>query len=167
MVKYLLGALIGIFIFLAIYFSYRKIFLVERFDYSHYKNSSVLAFPPKTALNDSLSTDYKIVLSNLEEKNSSINKRVDDLLIFGGIIITLLLAINIAVYVNAESIVEKHLKENYEKYNQKIKSFADQAEIEFIKLRTQVDLITGLKEKLEITQEIIHDNNDSDRKPKA
>ena len=167
MIKYLLGALIGIFFFLAIYFGYRKILLAERFDYSHYKNYSILAFPPNTPLSDSLSIDYKIVLSNLEEKINSINKRIDDLYIFGGIIITLLLAINVAVYVNAESIVEKFLKENYEKYSQKIKSYSDQAEVEFIKLRTQVELIIGLKEKLEKTQDIIHDNNDTNREPKA
>ena len=149
MIKYLFGALIGILIFLTIYFCYRKIFLVERFDYSHYKNYSILAFPPKTVLGDSLSIDYKIALSNAEEKINSLNKRIDDLYIFGGIIITLLLAINVAVYVNAESIVEKYLKENYQKYNEKIRSFCDEAEIEFIKLRTEAELITDLRAKLE------------------
>ena len=165
--KYLLGAVIGIFILLTIIFCYRKIFVIDRYNGFYYKSISVLVSPSKTNDKDTLLIDYKIALSNLEERNNSTNKRIDDLYIFGGIIITLLLAINISVYVNAESVVNKFLKENYNEYNEKIKNYTEQAEIEFIKLSTEVKIITEFREKIETkqTQEIINDRDDSIRKP--
>jgi hypothetical protein len=159
MIKFLLGVLVGFFILLVIYFCYSKFFIDERFN--NESNNSSISISPKTNQEANSLIEYKIALSNFEEKISSLNKRFDDLLIFEGIIITLLLGISVAVYVNAESIVEKHLKENYEKYNAKIKSYADQSETDFIKLQTQIDLTMDLKEKLAQKQEIIHDANDS------
>lgn len=107
MTKYLFGALIGILILLIIVSFYREIFMVEK-----YKNIPILLKTSKINEKDNLLIDYKIELSNIEEKIISINKRIDDLCIFGGIIVTLLLAINVSVYVNAESVVNKFLKEN-------------------------------------------------------
>jgi hypothetical protein len=163
--KYLLGAAIAIFIFLSIIFFYRKIFVIDKYNDFYYKSISALMSQPKTNDKDSLLTEYKLVLSSLEERNNSTNKRIDDLYIFGAIIITLLLAINISVYVNAESVVNKYLKDNYNIYNEKIKNYADKAEIEFIKLSTEVKIITELREKFETVQpqEIISDKDDSNR----
>jgi|GEM_PF-1932818 len=52
----------------------------------------------------------------LEERIVSVNKRLDDILIFGGIIVTLLLAINAGVFVNAERQVESYMRRNYQVY---------------------------------------------------
>lgn len=72
------------------------------------------------------------------EKLASTNKRLDDVLIFGGIIVTLLLAINVGVYVKAEDEVESHLRKNMgivqEKMNEKL------AEIEQISQKATVHL---------------------------
>ncbi|MDF2380315.1 hypothetical protein JMG10_02465 [Nostoc ellipsosporum NOK] len=51
-----------------------------------------------------------------DEKIVAINKRLDDILIFGGIIITLLLGINAGVFVNAERQVESYMRRNYQVY---------------------------------------------------
>jgi predicted transporter len=51
-----------------------------------------------------------------EEKIASVNKRLDDILIFGGIIITLLLGINAGVFINAERQVESYMRRNYQVY---------------------------------------------------
>lgn len=51
-----------------------------------------------------------------EEKIASVNKRIDDIAIFGGIIVTLLLAINAGVFVNAERQVESYMRRNYQIY---------------------------------------------------
>jgi len=52
----------------------------------------------------------KITNLNYQEKFDSINKRLDDFLLFGGLIITLLLAISVSVYFKTEAEVDKHMK---------------------------------------------------------
>ncbi len=57
---------------------------------------------------------------SISERVASINKRIDDLIVFGGIIVTLLLAINVSVYIRADAQVEKHFRTNFE--NHKLKA---------------------------------------------
>ncbi len=121
--KYLWGIIIGIAIAVSIIFIY-DVFLLshESFQsYSHLSNDS-------TELLNSIK-DLKVTTFSNEEKMSSLNKRFDDLLIFGSIIITLLLAINVTVYVKAESEVERQFKVTFKDYESKIKTVNENAQL--------------------------------------
>lgn len=50
----------------------------------------------------------------------ALHTRINDFYIFAGIVITLLLAINVGVFIRAKDEVEKHIKENYDAYRIKI-----------------------------------------------
>lgn len=52
---------------------------------------------------------------------NSLHTRINDFYIFAGVVITLLLAINVGVYVKADQEVDKHFRENFERYRKKIK----------------------------------------------
>lgn len=67
---------------------------------------------------------FKITTITFQEKFDSVNKRLDDFLLFGGLIITLLLALSISVYFKTEAEVDKHMKtrtQEIEKYIEKSK----------------------------------------------
>lgn len=63
-----------------------------------------------------------------QEKIAALNKRLDDILIFGGVIVTLLLAINAGVFVNAERQVESFMQKNFHHYHEQIKITVGKAE---------------------------------------
>ncbi|WP_129020477.1 hypothetical protein [Edaphocola flava] len=52
--------------------------------------------------------------NTLSERIFSTNKRVDDILIFGGLIVTLLIAITVSTYVRAEREVERYIKRDFD-----------------------------------------------------
>jgi len=58
----------------------------------------------------------------------AIHSRINDFYIFAGIVITLLLAINVGVFIRAEDEVEKHIKLNFETYRARIKAIHDHCE---------------------------------------
>jgi len=64
--------------------------------------------------------DIKVKLLNLDEKITSTNKRFDDLYILGGIIITLLIAINIGVFITVENKVDRYFKEHFDEHEKNI-----------------------------------------------
>lgn len=49
-----------------------------------------------------------------DEKLNSLNKRIDDLYVFAGVVVTLMLAINVSVYVRAANQIDDYIKENFE-----------------------------------------------------
>ncbi|HZY79640.1 MAG TPA: hypothetical protein VFE50_08965 [Cyclobacteriaceae bacterium] len=51
---------------------------------------------------------------------SVLHTRINDFYIFAGIVITLLLAINVGVFIRAEDEVDKHIKENFDSYKKRI-----------------------------------------------
>jgi hypothetical protein len=110
----LLGIMIGIFLAVSISFVY-DVFLLSHKTFQSY---SPLANDTSEIHNNI--RDLKTANINNEEKIGSLNKRFDDLLIFGGIIITLLLAINLTVYVKTESEVDKYFKKHFKEYESKI-----------------------------------------------
>ena len=57
---------------------------------------------------------------NLEEKIVSTNKRFDDLYVLGGIIITLLIAINIGIFITVDNRVDKYFKEHFDEHEKNI-----------------------------------------------
>ncbi len=62
----------------------------------------------------------KVLNASFVEKMDAVNKRLDDFLVFGGLIITLLLAISISVYLKTESEVDKHMKKDFAKNKEDI-----------------------------------------------
>lgn len=141
MLKILLGVLIGILATIILLFCERKlvnpyyVVTVPKFITDTTKR---VALPEETINASKLSF-------TLEEKSSYINKRIDDILIFCGIIITLLLAINISVFVNAERLVQKHMTEHFEEHEKKILSYVKQVEQAAGKAITQISLTEEMK----------------------
>jgi hypothetical protein len=62
----------------------------------------------------------EITAVNVNEAVSSLHTRINDFYIFAGIVVTLLLAINIGVFVRADDEVENHIRENFGKYENRI-----------------------------------------------
>lgn len=139
--KTLLNFVLGICATLFVMFIYRTILLEKTTPYSININTSDSLEKVKI---ESFIRDLE-KSENVVEKLSSTNKRIDDILIFGGIIITLLLAINVGVYVKAESEVNKHFRDNFDpiktEMEQKLKDINTISQ----KARTELDLIVKMK----------------------
>lgn len=81
-----------------------------------------------------------------DEKINTINTRFNDMYVLGGVIITLLLGINISVYIRAENEVNKHFKENYNKHKEQIVSYVSEAEKLVGELKSKVDLAKSFEQ---------------------
>lgn len=108
--KILLGTLLGIYIILVIMFLYPR-FTLSKTDESLVDSSG-------TNINLEQFLKEK---GNYEEKIASVNKRFDDLFVLGGILVTVLLAINIGAYLKAEADVERLFQKNFSSYIDKVK----------------------------------------------
>lgn len=53
---------------------------------------------------------------------STLHTRINDFYIFAGIVITLLLAINVGVFIRADAEIDKHIKENVFIYRERIEN---------------------------------------------
>ncbi|MES2372202.1 MAG: hypothetical protein V4557_06460 [Bacteroidota bacterium] len=146
--KILFGILIGVIIAFSLLFGNRKLI-------NPYYTLSIPEFVIDTS-KKRLSQEDIISLKNqslsLEEKLASNNKRLDDLLIFGGIIITLLLAISVGVYINAERKVEKHLKDNFDIHKEKVLKYLAEVEETAGKIKTELDLLQNIRKRTEQVQ---------------
>jgi len=69
------------------------------------------------------------------------------MLIFGGIIVTLLLAINVAVYVNSERQVDKYFRDNFEIHKQKVLKYTTEAEEMAGKIKAELELWQNLRKQ--------------------
>lgn len=146
--KVALGILIGFTIIFSLFYGYRKVIN------PHYK-VSIPQFVTDTSKIIHFQDDIAALQTqslNLEEKLASANKRIDDMLIFGGIIITLLLAINVGVYVNAEKEVNKHFRENFDIHKEKVLKYLAEVEETAGKIKTELDLVQNIREKAEVIQ---------------
>jgi hypothetical protein len=139
----LFGILLSVFIMISIHFGYRKFIAPEsvagaygfaKIDTNLYSKKLL-----PSELNQ-LILELKITDKNLEEKIASANKRWDDFLVFGGIIITLLLAIYVGQFLQTQSVVRKRFEKNFEKYKQQIINYVTDSEAELNKIKTNVDL---------------------------
>jgi len=102
----------------------------------NYKNEDT-SLSAKNASNE-ISTD-RIFQNHVEEKVNSINRRIDDVLIFGGIIVTLLLAINVSVYFRTGHEVEKHFKEHFKDQKKEIDDSVKEIRGLLNQAKTEVD----------------------------
>jgi len=62
---------------------------------------------------------------DMPEVVNSLHTRINDFYIFAGIVTTLLLAINVGVFIRAEDEVEKHIKQNFGDIERNIKAMQD------------------------------------------
>lgn len=65
-----------------------------------------------------------VTTPDVKEAVSSLHSRINDFYIFAGIVITLLLAINVGVYIKADEEVDRHFRENFDKYERRVKRFS-------------------------------------------
>lgn len=151
--KLLLGILIGILLSIAGY----KIYTLFSFRALKDENLAELLANNKQMQGDEFN-EFKIHAINIEEKINSINKRVDDWLVFGGLLITLLLAINVGVFVRAEGEVERHFKENFEKYKGQVIKQTVEAEKHVGMIMSELKLLQGIRARLESHQQTINNN---------
>jgi len=84
--------------------------------------------------------ELKSEIEQFDEKLNSINKRLDDFLVYLGIIVTLLLSIVVASYISAENQVAKYFKEHYEEINSKLQNYDTKAEELFSEFKAKRDL---------------------------
>ena len=119
--KILFGVLIGVFFTLSISMLYRTYW--ER-DYIIRPTRTIEL--SHTDINQTVS-ELKILNNNFAEKLLSVNKRLDDFLVFGGMIITLLLAIVVSIYLRTESEVEKHFKQNFKDHMKTMENYVRDA----------------------------------------
>jgi hypothetical protein len=123
MKKYLIGILSGILIMCLLLWGFRVIINPQyALSVPHFVTDTSKKRPSQE---DIIALTKQFLL--IEEKTVSTNKRMDDILVFGGIIITLLLAINVSIFVNAERLVEKYFKENFETHKKRAEKYADDA----------------------------------------
>lgn len=78
--------------------------------------------------------------TNYDERLISMNKRFDDFYIMAGIIITLLLAINIGIYVNTDSKVDRYFQDHFEEQEAKIKKKVAESEKIVATLKSTTEL---------------------------
>lgn len=166
MIKYIIiGLLSGIIFCLVAYYIFNEYLL------SNHQND-ILSKSDSTQINDLIDrvkeNNFKPKSIYIDERINSIDKRFDDLYILGGIIIMLLLAINVGVYLKAESEVEKHFTENFDKYKKQIIQCVSDSESMIEKVITELNLLSKLRESKESVQKgIINDKTDDDPKSEA
>jgi hypothetical protein len=63
-------------------------------------------------------------------------------------VITLLLAINIGVFIRADDEVDRHMTENFEKYQQRIMEIESECEQQLAYMKANTDMAKGMIDKL-------------------
>jgi hypothetical protein len=151
MIKVVLGILIGIFTVLIVYFSYRIYYLPDK-PITFYQTILDSARTSRTlAIREKLA-DIKIAEANTDEKLISINKRFDDYLLFGGIVVTLLLGIVATVYFKTEAEVAKNFDEKFGDYQKRIQAAADKVEKLLNSVEAEAEIIQGIRQTLSASQ---------------
>jgi len=100
MTKAIFGSFVGLVIFLLILLIFHKP-IIDRYVYDIKpfmivnKDSTKMVKVNENTISD----EFKINIAILDEKINSLNKRFDDLYILSAVIVTLLLAINIGIFI--------------------------------------------------------------------
>jgi len=82
--------------------------------------------------------ELNIKINAVDEKINSVNKRFDDLYLLGGTIVTLLLAINIGIFLRTQAEVDRYFKKNFEAHLGRITDYEKQAAEQLGKITTYV-----------------------------
>ncbi len=64
----------------------------------------------------------------MEERINSIHQRISDFYLFEGIVITLLLTINVGIFLRAKQEIETHFSENLDSYKIRLQEIQDECE---------------------------------------
>jgi uncharacterized protein YneF (UPF0154 family) len=84
--------------------------------------------------------DVNLELAKFDEKISGLNKRFDDFYILGGVIVTLLIAMMAGLFIKTEHEIEKHFKDNFESYSERIKDIMTESEQTLASLQSKLEL---------------------------
>jgi|GEM_PF-1866525 len=120
--RYFFGICLGVIVLLATISLYDNYVFTQRVKNTCDKSCLTCLSVSKDSLHKLISV-FKAGTKNVtefDEKINSINARINDFYVFSGIIITLLLAINVSVYIKTSNEVDKHMKDNYDAYKQEI-----------------------------------------------
>ncbi|MEO8885981.1 MAG: hypothetical protein ABI367_07955 [Mucilaginibacter sp.] len=143
MYKIIFGIIIGVFLSVSFTFLYR----------TYYLRDYVVSAPDlKTIKPDPISgknIEQAIINSTFDEKINSLNKRSDDFLLFGSMIITLMLGISVSVYLRTEGEVTKHFKENFSSYQEKVIEATSHIEKLLSEAQSNAEIVNALKQKAE------------------
>lgn len=88
------------------------------------------------------------------ERIISLNKRIDDTLIFRGVIVTLLITICVGVYVRAESEVDRHFKDNFDTISKKASEYVSKSEQAASKAQTELAILTEIRKNVQDEQKV-------------
>jgi hypothetical protein len=149
-----LGTVFGLSLFFTVLLIFHRP-IVERYfldiTLEKIRNEQNVLLSSKVQLDSIRSTNQ--LFTNYDERIISMNKRFDDFYIMAGIIITLLLAINIAIYVNTDSKVDRYFKEHFEEHAKKIENIAKESERYLSQIKATAELYTkGMKKEKEEEQ---------------
>lgn len=130
------GITIGFCILFVLFWGYRKVITpFYTLTVPKFVTDTSKKYMSQEALNDLKTSEL-----TLTEKVESENKRLDDILIFGGVIVTLLLAINIGVYVNAKKEVANYMEDNFSIHKKKIDDILAEVQESAGKAKTELEL---------------------------
>lgn len=122
----------------------------------------------KMSINEEILDKPITRIFQIDEKVNSLNKRFDDLYILGSIIIALLLAINIGVFIRADTETERHFKESFTKYKEQVIDAVSESERLIKQAQTELDLISKHRISFETDKKNLTGNdNDDSTKPKT
>jgi len=139
--------LLGITFTLCIFLAYRAYILPEQ-QINFYQTFLDSANTSKNLLIKERVADIKIATATTEEKLLSTNKRFDDFILFGGIIVTLLLVISATVYFKTESEVAKNFDEKFWDYEKKVQDSVTKVEILLNSVAAQAEIMQKINKRL-------------------
>ena len=146
--KFLLVTIITVFLFAALFLMYSK--LIQEDNIISMENKTLSQFHDYSKKSEYVSeNDFNIKVLYFEEKYNSLNKRFDDLYILGSMIVLLLITINIGIFVNTDSKVEKYFTKNFRSHLLKIEEIAAKSAIEFGKLEAFSKQAEAMKQTTE------------------
>jgi hypothetical protein len=153
--KYLLGAIGGLCLFLLLCLFYRHLFLPPSKPEKYLNYHNFIDTPTGAIRADS--SDYSVT----DSKIGALHSRFNDLYIFGGVIVTLLLAINVSVYVKTSNEVQSHISENFGKYRDQIILMHAEAEKVLNEIKTKSQLTSLVSNPNTDTEQSTDTNNDN------
>lgn len=152
MAKFIFGIIIGILLLLILYFCF-NLGKEKREDTVFFRMEKVISIVNEKSKFKSESTselmEQKLKNAINEERINTLNTRFNDLYVLGGIIVTVLLAINLGVYIKTEQEVAKHFTDNYSEYKTQIEEKLTESTTLVQKIKAEYNSVAELKKKNE------------------
>lgn len=152
MAKIIFGIICGVLLSLLLYFCY-YLGKQKREDTVYFAMEKVASIVNEKSKFKSANTselmEEKLKNAVNEEKINTLNTRFNDLYVLGGIIVTVLLAINLGVYIKTEQEVAKHFTDNYSEYKNQIEEKLTESTALVQKIKAEYNSVEELKKNNE------------------